>query len=30
METTAVIWAKQKIYKDFKCDKCGTKLTKKN
>lgn len=29
METTAIIWANQKIYKDFKCDNCGTKLTKK-
>lgn len=29
VKTTAVIWANKNIYDDFKCDKCGTKLTKK-
>lgn len=28
METTAIIWANKEMYKDFKCDNCGTKLTK--
>lgn len=28
VKTTAVTWANKNIYKDFKCDHCGTKLTK--
>lgn len=29
VKTTAVIWTNKNIYDDFKCNKCGTKLTKK-